>query len=359
MVDTTKVQVLLVGSGGVGTIASLALEQSHQVEVTSVIRSDYDIVVEKGFTIESIDYGNLTGWRPTRVVKTVQEAVNVANGRPYDYIVVCTKVLPEIFKTEDLIRPAVQDAKTIIVLIQNGIDIEKSVSEAFPANVVLSGVSMIGSTNYGGKIVQFEHDKLGVGYYSSETTDSKHSKDQLEAEAKKFVDLYSVACKNCTYYPDLKRARWRKLVYNSTINTICALTQVDTGRAYLSQLDHALIYPAMAEIITIAETALGEPLDKGIDKIMLESDDGFYYKPSMQVDVDKGNPIEVEAILGNPLRTAKELNIKTPVLTVVYNLLRALQFRLMESRGYITVPENPSRKVSAPLLEPTTLPIEP
>lgn len=63
---TTKAQVLLVGSGGVGTIASLGLELGGHAQVTSVLRSDYQKVMDDGFLIESVDHGNFENWRPTR-----------------------------------------------------------------------------------------------------------------------------------------------------------------------------------------------------------------------------------------------------------------------------------------------------
>ena len=56
----------LIGSGGVGTIVSLVLEKSQRVNVTAVLRSNYDIVKEKGFDIDSVDHGRLSGWRPSR-----------------------------------------------------------------------------------------------------------------------------------------------------------------------------------------------------------------------------------------------------------------------------------------------------
>jgi 2-dehydropantoate 2-reductase len=343
---TGKSNVLLVGSGGVGTIVSLGLELSGKASVTSVLRSDYEKVIKHGFDIESVDHGTFFSWRPTNVVNSVQSAVDqLKDGQQFDYIVVCTKVLPELFKTEYIIEPAVASGHTVIVLFQNGIGIEQPVAERFPNNCVLSGVSMIGSANYGGKIVQNEHDKSVVGYYKS----SNFTIDKLESCAKAFVKLYSSSGVECKFAPDLLFARWKKLVYNSTINTVCALTQLDTGRAYLSGMDKSLILPAMQEIKAVADIALTAeglpPLPDKIDIIMLESDDGLYYKPSMLVDVEKGNPIELEAILGNPLRIAKELDVQTPILSVIYAALRGVQFRLMATRGYIRCPENgPTRR---------------
>ncbi|GMF53576.1 unnamed protein product [[Candida] boidinii] len=60
----------------------------------------------------------------------------------------------------------------------------------------------------------------------------------------------------------------------------------------------------------------------------------------MRVDVKKGNPIELEVILGNLLTVARELKVETPVLDVIYNLLKAVQFRLKEGQGLITLPKD-------------------
>jgi len=61
-----KARILIVGVGGVGTMAAYALEIGGQAEVTAVLRSNYDAVVEKGFKIDSIEHGHdIKGWRPS------------------------------------------------------------------------------------------------------------------------------------------------------------------------------------------------------------------------------------------------------------------------------------------------------
>lgn len=62
---TEKSQVLLFGSGGVGTIAALNLETGGLASVTAVLRSNFDAVSKNGFDIKSCDHGALTGWRPS------------------------------------------------------------------------------------------------------------------------------------------------------------------------------------------------------------------------------------------------------------------------------------------------------
>lgn len=52
----------------------------------------------------------------------------------------------------------------------------------------------------------------------------------------------------------------------------------------------------------------------------------------------QGNFIEFENIVGEPLREAQKLGVSTPTLTIIYGMLKALQWKIREQKGMITVP---------------------
>lgn len=60
-----KARVLIVGTGGVGTMSAYALEQGGKAEVTAVMRSNYEAVKANGVNIDSVQYGNGIKFRPT------------------------------------------------------------------------------------------------------------------------------------------------------------------------------------------------------------------------------------------------------------------------------------------------------
>ena len=64
MADTKK-SVLIIGGGAVGAIAAVNLEFGGLATVTVVLRSNYNVVKDKGYTIESCDHGKLDEWRPS------------------------------------------------------------------------------------------------------------------------------------------------------------------------------------------------------------------------------------------------------------------------------------------------------
>lgn len=63
--NDTKLDVCLVGVGGVGTITSYVLEKSGRARVTAVLRSNYHIVKDQGVDIDSVDHGEVRGFKPT------------------------------------------------------------------------------------------------------------------------------------------------------------------------------------------------------------------------------------------------------------------------------------------------------
>ncbi|KAF7548096.1 hypothetical protein G7046_g8794 [Stylonectria norvegica] len=324
-----KARVLLVGSGGIGTMASLNLERGGQASVTAVLRSSYKTVKEAGFTIHSVDHGEVTGFRPSEILQAIPD-VNQPGISPFDYVICATKNIPDVgnMSIADLLRPAVTPGLTAILLIQNGLNIEMPLLEAFPDNIILSGISMCGSAETEPGVINHKlHDDLGVGPFRDVGAAADRARD--------FVARYGAGGRcHCWYDSDVAFSRWRKLIYNAVINPTCAITGLDSGDMRLSPgLVDELVRPAMQEIRAVA-AAYGHQLPEELIKIMIESDPiASHIPPSMLTDVRKGQYIEFENILGEPLRAAKARQIPTPTLANLYTLCRAYQWKTKENRA--------------------------
>ncbi|EMC98742.1 hypothetical protein BAUCODRAFT_103193 [Baudoinia panamericana UAMH 10762] len=330
-----KSLILLVGGGAVGAVAALNLQLIEQAEVTVVCRSNYAVVSQDGYRIESCDHGNLSGWKAFAVLNHIPEA---SSSQPFDYIVCVTKNIADVPPSlADLIRPAVTPGRTVVVLIQNGLNIEKPLIQAFPQNIVLSGVSLIGANEpEPGHIVQDFPDTLYVGPFRNPNL----KVEEEDAAAKQFVQLYSAGGKTqCSYIADVGWTRWRKLVYNACLNPICAITGLDTGRVRLADgAVEGLVKPAMKEIVAAAK-ASGYELPATVVDDMINMDPlTMYLPPSMLSDTRKGNFIEYENILGEPLREGEKLGVPMPTLRVLYHLCAAIQWKNKEVKGFVTVP---------------------
>lgn len=272
--------------------------------------------------------------------KTVPTADGGESGKPFDYIVVCTKNIPDIPPTvADIIAPAVTVGHSVIVLVQNGLGIEEPIFAAFPSNVCVSGIARMSSAELApGVIFQQGHDVLVIGAFHNPNL----SVDDENTAAKAFSDIYNASGKVEAQYgvsDDVAMMRWRKLIYNSSFNSICAITGMDVSRLRLSKFPiDGLVMPIMMEIKQIAR-AKGIKLLPNQEEILLESDDlTGYFRPSMQQDIEKGNYMEYEIIVGAPLREAQRLGVPAPMLQIAYNLLKALQTKTMMEKGRFELP---------------------
>ncbi|PIA99476.1 hypotheticalsprotein [Cercospora beticola] len=327
-----KAQVLLVGTGGVGAMAAYALEKGGQAEVTAICRSNYEAVKTNGFTIDSMEHGhNIAGFRPSILRNTVPDVQK--EGLKYDYLVASTKNIPDIKPTLlDIISPAVTEGHTTILLLQNGLHIEKPVIERFPRNVVLSGVSLIGATEVEHGVIRHDDsDSTKCGPFEEQSV----APERAVAEANRLIEMYNACGKvKWSFDEDVRFTRWRKLVYNSSYNSVSAIVGMDTPRMRMSvSVIDDLVRPAMLEIIAIAKAA-GVNLPKGVEEEIIRVDPtGTEFWPSMGQDVAKGNFIEVENIVGEPVREAERLGVPAPILKTIWGILKAIQLRTREKKG--------------------------
>ncbi|EXA28658.1 2-dehydropantoate 2-reductase [Fusarium oxysporum f. sp. pisi HDV247] len=299
-----KSRVLVVGTGGIGTMSAYALEQGGLAEVTAAMRSNYAAAVENGIDIESGALADLI-W----VVKTVPDPSKV-QALPFDSILVSTKNIPDVSPAvPEIIATVATPGKTAIVLSQNGISIKRPLIAKFPENPIISSVAYIGAT---------------------ETAPAKIDNDSLDCQ--KIGAFRSPRGKlDITYDPDVLKVRWMKLAYNATFNPVASILGLDTPRMRMSQhIIDDLIIPLVDEIRTIAK-ADGVALQTDLlDAVLHQDPNNTAFKPSMWQDCEKGNLMEIENLVGEPLREAKKLNVPAPTSRIVYNIMKGLQLKAKE-----------------------------
>ncbi|CZR69323.1 related to ketopantoate reductase [Phialocephala subalpina] len=335
--------IALLGAGGVGTIAALVLEKSGRARVTAILRASYGVVRERGWDVESVDHGERRGWRCFRVVQTIEDAVfpapqptpNIPTGAPtpmeaarerYDFIVICTKQLPDKYNLAEMITPLVTPGLTSIVLIQNGLFIHKPFIAAFPINVTMSAVSMIGSfTEAPNKIKHIGPDMLQIGPHYHPGVPDAVSLERTKA----FVEIYGAGgAKECLFVDDMPKARWAKLLWNGTYNPICALLEVSVGAVQSSGAKEGLVMPIMRELQAVAKADGVALTDEDLEFMANRSPVTSRWRPSMLLDREQGRPMEFEVILGDPVRRGAELRVETPVMGTVYELLKLARWKV-------------------------------
>lgn len=298
-----KRSILLIGSGAVGSYYAARLAQAG-AHVAVLCRSDHDVVKKQGITVTSVsgDYH----FTPEAVIRSAVEF-----GSQADYIIVATKVLPEI-NVPELIKPAVSPA-TAIVLLQNGIEIEEPVAAAFTGNEIISAIAFISvyRPEYG-IIHHMDYGRIVLGRYPS---GASNKTDALAL-------LFRNAGVPCDVNQDIVSARWRKLMWNAPFNPISVLAGgATTAEMVESEPTRKVAVEIMREIAALAEKA-GHPIPpSSIDAIIADTKAMAPSKTSMLQDYERGRPMEVDAILGNTIRIAHRLQVPVPYCESLYGLL--------------------------------------
>ncbi|RMZ76895.1 hypothetical protein DV738_g4763, partial [Chaetothyriales sp. CBS 135597] len=298
--------VLIFGAGAIGAFYGSRLATlGPRVLVSVVCRSNYSAVKQQGFTIESPSYGSYT-WVPHQTFAKAEEA----RGQKWNYVIVSTKALPDVSDDSALLEGLV-GTDDAIVLIQNGLGVEEPYARRFPAARILSAVTIASAA-------QPEHARI------------KHNR---WTRINEFVDLLVAGgIKDASAYSEdkMQLLRWHKVAINAAMNPSSVL--VDGGDNASMARDPDLgehLKGVMDEVLSVGQKVVGRPFPADFataDKILQSTQRNTSGSvPSMQLDWASGKKMELEVILGNPIRLAKAKGFDMPRLQSLYALIKFKQ----------------------------------
>lgn len=164
-----------------------------------------------------------------------------------------------------------------------------------------------------------EETKLGL--FPNPKVDEQVERQRLEI----FADLLRHGKTGFEIVDNMQIQRWEKVVWNVAWNSLTTLTMVDT-QTWLHSSEDATPFTRqlMQEVINIAR-GCGVPLeDRLVDQLMEKITAMPGIGSSMQTDRKYGRPMEIDVILGVPVRKSRELGIPAPFLETLYVILRAV-----------------------------------
>lgn len=301
---TSQPKILIVGTGAIGSFYSAILKKSG-CQISTVLRSNYETVKNKGVRIISKIEG--LSYQPDYIYKEN----DLPKDTP-DFLILSIKVLPEIDQVK-LIKPWL-GKKTCIVLIQNGLDIEKELANAYPDNPIISCLAFIAaSRNEAGIIEHKAYGKLVMGCYPEGIDENCHTLAKLFINGGINIDLTE----------HVVSERWRKCLWNTPFNPLSVVTNgADTHTILNTSGGEELVRAMMYEVINVA-AAEGYNLDINlIDQNIENTKKMPAYKNSMALDYLNNRPIEREAVLGNIVSIATKHSIPVPHLNTLLVTLK-------------------------------------
>ena len=194
------------------------------------------------------------------------------------------------------------------------VDPDGSVAAALPFGQIIGCVVHASCSRAGGTVIVKHADKLIVG--------EPRGGETSERVARLFGVLDAAGLR-----PDItgnvRRAIWYKLWGNATINPLSALTRASCDKILAEPECRAWMLEGMAELADIG-AVVGCPIsESGEDRMAVTARLGVF-KTSMLQDVEAGQPIELEALLGAPREIARAHGIETPALDRLYGVTKLM-----------------------------------
>ena len=303
--------IAVVGAGAVGSYYGARLARAGH-DVRFLMRRDLEAVRTRGLDIRSKD-GDFRLPNVTAVGDSSELGV-------VDWVI-CSVKATAIEDARRLVAPCL-GPRTRIVALMNGLGIEARFAGWFGAERVFGGMAFV-CINRGepGVVHHLDYGRVSIG----------HALDE-PSEAESLGALLASAGLDVTVAPNLRYARWEKLCWNVPFNGLSVAaggvgTQVIVTDEALSRVAEQ----AMREVVAAANADLAgagslERLDEDrvVTAMFTQTRSMGDYLTSMCIDFREGRPLEVEAILGEPVRRARALGVAVPAMDALYALVRHL-----------------------------------
>jgi len=230
-----------------------------------------------------------------------------------DLGIVCSKAT----QTAEALAPVAGKFQAGNVLsAQNGLGCEEIIAELTKSRVI-RGTTFMSGTRHSDTHVQYELDtETWIGPF--EPTNTSFSAVQQAAEWINASGLKAVALE------DAKPAQWSKVIFNSSVNSVSALTELPHCWAFaeeehfedLGHLLHALIEEGKQVANGLGVKLHDDPWE--MNKIGARTD----HPPSMLYDVQHHLRTEADFLCGAIAREAARAGIPAPLNAAVYRLIK-------------------------------------
>ena len=307
----------IVGTGALGGFYGAKLQKAGN-EVHFLVNSDYQQVIKHGLTIESKD-GDFR-------LPQVQVYNQVEKMPSCDVVVVSIKTTQNHILTQ-ILPPLVKD-DSIVLVLQNGLGIETEIAQIVCNVNIIGGLCFLCSNKIApGHIHHLDYGKITLGEYAT-----NYNAVGITERMKAIFQDFENAGIEIELTEDLLLGRWKKLMWNIPYNGLSVILDATTDEIMADMYTRTLVEQLMKEV-QLGAKSTGRIIPDSFIQTMLDYTVKMKpYRTSMKIDFDENRPLEVEAIVGNPLRIAAEHDVSLPLIRCLYQQLKFLDNRNIGDR---------------------------
>jgi len=307
-------RVCVVGAGVIGSLYAAHLAQSSEVWVLTRREEHARTLAEQGLRVSG----------KHDFTASLHATADPDALPPVDLAIVATKAT-DLADAAARLKGCLPGA--LVMTIQNGLGAEELVRRhgGWP---LVSAITFMAGVRHSDAHVEYELDtETWLGPYAGTSTDY----ERVEEIAALLVESGLRA----RAFTDLRPAQWSKLIFNATVNTVAALTDLPHVSQFAAQDEPTdlgqLVFDLMDEGKQVAAAAGVELHEDPWEMNVLAVRRGetaaaaghYAHAPSMLEDVRARRHTEVDFITGSLVREAERLGVPVPLHLAMYRLVTA------------------------------------
>ena len=209
--------------------------------------------------------------------------------------------------------------EALVMTVLNGIGAEEVVRRHGDWPIV-SAVTFMSGTRHSDSHVEYILDtETWLGPYE----------DTPYEQVQEIADLIVSSGLQAEALPDLRPAQWSKLIFNASVNPVAALTGLSHDPHFAAEREQTdlghLVHGLVDEGKAVAAAAGIDLHDDPWEMNVLATKRGSAHYPSMLEDVEAHRQTEIELITGSLVREAERHEVRVPLHTALYALVRGKQ----------------------------------
>lgn len=304
-------RIAVVGSGAVGGYFGGRLAEAGE-DVHFIARGQHLAAIrEHGLQVSSIEGDFMV--RPAQVTDQPSVVGSV------DVVLLAVKAW-QVPQAAESMRPLVGE-RTFVVPLQNGIEAPEQLAEVLGASRVLGGLCRILAYVEGPGNIRHAGVAPYIAFGELETSSSRRAETLREAFSRARGVTAEVA-------PDIRAAMWTKFVFIAAVSGLGALTRAPIGVIRSQPESRRLLEQALEEIYAVAiGSRIALPADTVQQTLAFIDQLPAYVTASMQRDIMRGRPSELEAQVGAVVRLGERQGVAVPLHRMIHAALLPLERR--------------------------------
>jgi 2-dehydropantoate 2-reductase len=307
--------VCIVGAGAIGSLFA-----GHLGSV-----ADTSILVRRDEHARALNSKGLSVSGKSTLHSAVKASTDPAELGDVDLVIIATKA-SAVEAAASRMSGHFPDA--VVMTVQNGLGCESIVAR-YGDWPIISAITFMSGTRHSDTHVEYELDtETWMGPWPDGKADY--------ATVEQVADLIVRSGLKAKAFRDVRPAQWSKLIFNSVVNSIGAVTGLPhvgsfARRERISDLG-SLVYAMMQEGKQVAASQgielYEDPWEMNVKAVShgATGDDEYAHVFSMLSDVRAKRPTEIDWLTGAIVREARARGIRVPLHETLFGLVKGLEF---------------------------------